>query len=112
MRYLMLVCTEPIEDPAGGPDDIERWVETHNASGARVWGDRLAEPAQSRLVRVRASGGTVEPGPLDPAHAALAGIDILECDTLEQAVEVARDHPMARGGVIQVWPFYDWDAEG
>ncbi len=108
MRFLMLVCTEAVEDPAGGPDDIERWVAQHDASGARVWGDRLADADESRLVRVRGVGASVDPGPLDPAHRAIAGIDILECASLEDAIAVARDHPMARGGVIQVWPFYDW----
>ena len=110
MRYLMLVCTEPIEDPAGGPDDIDRWVGEHDASGARVWGDRLADASESRVVRVRGAGAAIEPGPLDPAHGAIAGIDILECESMEQALAIARDHPMARGGVIQVWPFYDWAA--
>lgn len=110
MRYLMLVCTERVDDPAGGPDDIDRWVETHDSSGARVWGDRLADAGESRLVRVRGAGASIEPGPLDPAHGAIAGIDILDCATLEEAVAVALDHPMARGGVIQVWPFYDWSA--
>ena len=112
MRYLMLVCTEPIDDPAGGPDDIERWVETHDASGVRVWGDRLADAGEARLVRVRGAGTSVEEGPLHPAHGAIAGIDILECESLDQAVAVALDHPMARGGVIEVRPFYDSEAEG
>ncbi len=108
----MMVCTEPIEDPAGGPDDIDRWVEAHDASGARVWGDRLAEASEARVVRSRGAGQSVVPGPLHAAHAAIAGIDILECASLDEAVAIALDHPMARGGVIEVRPFYDWqDAE-
>ncbi|WP_296667336.1 YciI family protein [Demequina sp.] len=103
---------ETVDDPAGGPDDIDRWVEQHDASGARVWGDRLADAGESRVVRVRGAGATVEPGPLSDAHRAIAGIDILECDTLDEAVAIALDHPMARGGVLEVWPFYDWAAEG
>lgn len=109
MKYLMLVLTEAVEDPAGGPDDIDRWVSEHDGTGARVFGDRLAPAGDARTVRVRGAGTTVDEGPFDPAHAAIAGIDILECDTLDQAVAIAIDHPMARGGAIEVRPFYDWD---
>ncbi|SEJ08564.1 YciI family protein [Demequina mangrovi] len=111
MRYLLLVCTEQIDDPAGGPDDIERWVSTHEASGARVWGDRLADTSESRVVRVRGTGTTVEPGALHRDFESIAGIDILECASIDEAVAVAADHPMARHGVLEVRPFYDWDAD-
>ncbi len=112
MRYLMLVCTEAVDDPAGGPDDIDRWVAEHDGSGARVWGDRLADASDARVVRVRGAGTTIDRGPLHAAHGAIAGIDILECDSLDEAIAIALDHPMARGGAIEVRPFYDWGAEG
>ncbi|MFV0287586.1 MAG: YciI family protein [Demequina sp.] len=112
MKYLMLVLTEPVDDPAGGPDDIDRWVSTHDASGARVFGDRLADAAEARTVRVRGAGLTVAPGPFHPSHGDIAGIDLLECASLDEAVAIAADHPMARLGAIEVRPFYDWDAEG
>ncbi|WP_062519043.1 YciI family protein [Demequina silvatica] len=114
MRYLLLVCVEELVDPADPPPDdaIETWVATHDATGARVWGDRLADASESRVVRIRAGGATVEPGPLHPAHGAIAGLDILECASLEDAIAVALDHPMAREGVLEVRPFYDWDAAG
>ncbi|WP_062462450.1 YciI family protein [Demequina soli] len=114
MRYLLLVCTEELVDPAEPPPDdaIDTWVATHDASGARVWGDRLADPAESRVVRIRAGGASIEPGPLHEAHRAIAGLDILECGSLDEAVEVALAHPMAREGVLEVRPFYDWGAAG
>lgn len=114
MRYLMLVCTDQDVDgadaAADSPDAIDRWVSTHDASGARVWGDRLADAQEARVVRVRGGSATVDPGPLHDAHGAIAGIDILECDTLDQAVVIALAHPMAQAGVIEVRPFYDWSA--
>ena len=60
------------------------------------------------MVRVRDGRSTVDHGPLHEAHHALAGLDILECDSLDQAVAIALAHPMARAGVIEVRPFYDW----
>ena len=111
MQYLMLVLVEPIADPVPEVKDIDQWVADHDASGARIFGDRLADAAEARTVRVRADGTHVVEGPFSPAHRSIAGLDILECASLDEAVAIAIEHPMARGGVIEVRPFYDWDAE-
>lgn len=107
MKYLMLVLTEPIADIASGGVDIDEWVAEHDASGARLFGDRLADASQAKTVRVRAEGTLVTDGPFSPAHHHIAGLDILECDSIDRAVEIATAHPMARGGVIEVRPFYE-----
>ncbi|MDE0572219.1 YciI family protein [Demequina sp. B12] len=111
MRFLMLVMTEPIDDPLPGEDDVEPWVQRHDASGARVFGDRLAPARQAKTVRLRQAGTLVTDGPFSQKHEQIAGLDVLECDSIDQAVEIARDHPMARLGVIEVRPFYNWQAE-
>jgi len=114
MKYLMTVCVEEITDPAEDPDttlDIEEWVETNDASGARFWGDRLAPASQSKTVRIRKGGQLITDGPFAEAHEAIAGFDILECNSIDEAIEIALKHPMAREGVIEVRPFYDWDNE-
>ena len=49
--------------------------------------------------------------PFAEAHEAIAGFDILECESMEEALAVAADHPMSRGGAIEVRPFYDWSSE-
>lgn len=112
MKYLMLVCEEAVADPIELPeDDIERWVSTHDASGARFFGDRLAPTSQAKVVRARRGGDLVTDGPLAEAHELIAGFDILEADSIEEAIAVALDHPMAKHGVIEVRPFFDWDSE-
>jgi hypothetical protein len=112
MKYLMLVAVEPIDDPITPPEgDIERWVETHDSSGARFYGDRLAPASQSKVVRARRNGNLVTDGPLAEAHEHIAGFDILEAASMDEAVAIALDHPMAKEGVIEVRPFFDWDAQ-
>lgn len=112
MKYLMLVGVEPVDNPIALPDnDIERWVETHDASGARFYGDRLAPASQAKVVRARRDGNIVTDGPLAEAHEHIAGFDILEAASMDEAVAIALDHPMAKEGVIEVRPFYDWDSE-
>ncbi len=47
-------------------------------------------------------------GPFTESKEVIVGFDILECDSLEEAVEIAAKHPMARAGRLEVrafWPF-------
>lgn len=111
MKYLMLVGVEEISEPVEGPDNIEEWVDEHDASGARFFGDRLAPASQAKTVRIRKNGTLVTDGPFAETHEAIAGLDILECDTIEEALAIAEQHPMARDGVIEVRPFFDWTTE-
>jgi hypothetical protein len=111
MKYLMLVLTEPIANPVTPSKDIEAGVDTHDASGVRFFGDRLADAGQAKTVRIRHDGAHITDGPFSPAHHSIAGLDILECESLDEAVKVALDHPMACEGVIEVRAFYDWDSE-
>ena len=110
MKYAWVVLTDPVADPVPEDKDIEAWVDIHDASGARVWGDRFADAAEAKTVRVRQDGVHVTDGPFSPAHRQIAGLDILECVSIEEAVAVALDHPMARGGTMEVRPFFDWSA--
>lgn len=111
MKFLMLVLTEPIASPVPEDKNIDEWVTTHDASGARILGDRLADAGSAKTVRIRQDGTHVADGPFAPGHHHIAGLDILECATVDEAVAIALDHPMARAGVIEVRPFFDWDAE-
>jgi hypothetical protein len=108
MKYLMTVLVEPIDEVVDGAKDIEDWVSEHDADGTRFFGDRLAPASQAKTVRIRKGGTLVTDGPFAEAHEAIAGFDILECETLEDAVAIALDHPMSREGAIEVRPFYDW----
>ena len=37
----------------------------------------------------------------------VAGYDIIECENLDEAIEVASRHPMAKAGMIEIRPFPD-----
>ncbi|MCL1899261.1 MAG: DUF1565 domain-containing protein [Promicromonosporaceae bacterium] len=37
-----------------------------------------------------------------------AGFDLIEAETPERALEIAARHPMARAGLVEVLPFYQW----
>ncbi|RHA44303.1 YciI family protein [Cellulomonas rhizosphaerae] len=109
MQFLMLVCDDPTAEPFDpARNNIEEWVEQADAAGTRALGDRLAAAGEARTVRVRGGRTTVTDGPFAEFSEMIAGFDILICDTLDEAVELAAKHPMARFGQLEVRPFYSW----
>ena len=110
MQFLMLVLTEEIgaDAPEGTGMPIDEWGDTHERSGVNLMGSRLRPATQARTVRQRRGGLVVTDGPFAETHEAIAGFDILECESWEQAIDVAAGHPMAYEGVIELrefWPF-------
>ena len=98
MRYMMFVCsdTEPDTDGADLPD-IEAWVEENDAAGRRLLGNALAPISSATTVRVRNGELLVSDGPFAETKELILGFDLLDCADLDDAIEVARAHPMARG---------------
>ncbi len=106
MKYMMFVCTdtEPGDDQAGIPD-IEEWVEENDAKGRRVDGEVLGPLSSATVVRVRGGELLVTDGPFAETKEIIVGYDILECADLDEAIEVARAHPMAWTGRLELRPF-------
>ena len=105
MEYLMFVVVDPTGEPTD--ESPEAWVTELDAAGIRLHGDRLRPVEDATTVRVRNGQVIVTDGPFTESKEWIAGYDLLECDSLEQAVEVASKHPMARAGAIEVraaWP--------
>lgn len=105
MKYMMLVCTdtEPDKDPNAAPD-IEQWVAERDAKGQRVTGSRFAPAAAATTVRVRDGELLLTDGPFAETREVIVGFDLLECADLDEAIEVARAHPMAYEGRIELRP--------
>jgi hypothetical protein len=114
MKYLMLVCwdagkmdaqTEP--DPAGRHEkESFPWLDDLQARGIWVTGDQLAPPRRARSIRVRNGKALVTDGPFTETKEAVGGFDILECGSMEEAVEIAAGHPVAQMGTIEVRPLW------
>jgi hypothetical protein len=114
MRFLMLVCwdgermnaqTEP--DPSE-PQEEEPfpWVDDLQARGIWVTGDQLAPPRRAKAVRVRDGKAIVTDGPFAETKEAVGGFDLIECGSLDEAVEIAATHPLAQAGTIEVRPLW------
>jgi len=113
MRYLLLhyldesAVTAP--DAAGGPADeqLSSWVAEAEASGAKLYGGELQPTRDTRVIRVREGELMVTDGPLAETKEQIAGIDVLECASWQEAIELAARHPTARAGAFELRPFRD-----
>jgi hypothetical protein len=123
VKYLLLVCWDtetmntqsepdrgalPIDED--GEEEPFPWVDDLRARGIWQIGDQLAPPRRARTVRVREGRTIVTDGPFTETKESVGGFDLIECDSLEQAVEIAASHPVAEGGTIEVRPL--WGVQG
>src|SRR5580693_6458877 len=108
IRYMMLVCADPAVDPEEFTrvEPVDPWAAEMNGRGVRLYGTELEPPGSARTVRVRDKHAIVTDGPFAETKEQIAGFDVLECADLDEAIEVASRHPMARLGVLEVRPFW------
>jgi hypothetical protein len=107
---MMFVCTdtEPDSDRSSVPD-IEDWVAENDALGRRLQGSVFAAPSSATTVRVRDGQVLLSDGPFAETKEAIVGFDLLECTDLDEAIQVARTHPMAHLGRIEIRPLADFE---
>ncbi|HEV7208941.1 MAG TPA: YciI family protein [Mycobacteriales bacterium] len=116
MKYMMLVCVDATsfaEDEApDAPETAEvadsgdsgsfPWLDDVIARGIRLHGDRLRPADEAKTVLVRDGEILVSDGPFAETKEIICGYDMLECGSLEEAVQVAAAHPVAAFGKIEV----------
>lgn len=111
MRYIMFVAVDLDPDRSNEPSpSVDEWFDEINADGTWVIGERLRPVSEARLVRVRNGQVLVTDAAFTESKEWIAGFDVLECDSIEEAVAIAAKHPMARAGRIEVrefWPLSD-----
>ena len=110
MKYMLLICNDPsdVVEPDPGGMSIEEWVTEMGGRGARLDGDRLQPPAEARTVRFRGGKVVVTDGPFIETKEMIGGYDVIEAADLDEAIEIASKHTVARFGMIEIRPFWVW----
>ena len=110
MKYMLLIHHNPnfMEDPPEPMDqigaEVGRLIDELTASGEWVGGEGLADVSQAKVVRVRGGVPAVTDGPYLEAKEHLAGYCMIDCESLDRALEVAARWPDARWMGIEVRP--------
>lgn len=117
MKYLILIYGNP-ESRAiwEGFSDAERaegyavyaaLKEELAASGELIVTEALARPSLGKRVSVREGNTMTTDGPFAEAKELLAGFFLLECESMERALEHAARVPEAELGLVEVRPVLD-----
>jgi len=84
----------------------EAWVAEMDGRGVRLQGHPLRPVSDATTVQVRGGEVLIADGPFAETKEQIAGFDILDCADLDEAIEVAAKHPVARFGKLEVRPFW------
>jgi hypothetical protein len=112
MRYALLVAVD--EDVELTDEDVERqyaefmgFQDEMEARGVLLARERLQPTSLSTNVRVRDEGLVVADGPFAETKEQIAGFYIIECEDLDEAIEIASRNPGARYGTVEVRPVWE-----
>ena len=111
MQYLLLIYQAEEEAPAASveaaaPDrgEYERFNERYGARGVLRGGAELQPTSTATSVRVRSGEVLLTDGPFAETKEQLAGYYVVECASLDEAIEVAAAIPGVRVGAVEIRP--------
>ncbi len=114
MKYLMMVCVENDPERADEPnEDVEPWVEEMDRRGVHIMGARTRPSSDWTTVRVKKGEVLISDGPFAETKEFMGGFDVIEAADLDEAIEIASKHPVAKFGALELrpfWPLADGDA--
>jgi hypothetical protein len=110
VKYLLLayVDEENVELSPEESMDIASWAGELTERGMRLLGSRLRPDRDTTTLRLDGDELMITDGPFAETKEHLAGFELLECSSLEEATAVAARHPAARKGTIELRPLL-WD---
>ncbi len=104
MKYMMIVGYDPAMEQIDDDYDIHAWVAEMDGRSVRLEG-RPLDPDHATTVRVRDGQVLVSDGPFAETKEIMVGYDFLDCANLDEAIEVASKHPLAKRGFMELRPF-------
>jgi hypothetical protein len=116
MTYMLLIYAPDIgrdrtdEEWAAMAEPFVAYNEYVKASGYYVDGAPLAELSTATSVRIRDGKRVITDGPFAETKEFLAGYYVVDCPSIDQAIELAAACPGAAFGSIEVRPVMDGPA--
>lgn len=114
MKFLALIHSDearwavlPEEERAAWYGRYRTFAEDAHGAGVLLGGDELTPTRDATTVRVRGDETLVTDGPYAEVKEALGGYFLLECPSLEEAVDWAARIPGAEHGAVEVRPVHE-----
>jgi hypothetical protein len=111
MKYMLLIYeTAGTREAFSGEAGKELMATIHEimgeltASGELVGGEALADPENTRTIRLREGARVTTDGPFAEAKEHLGGYLMLECESIERATEIAERWPILPSGALELRP--------
>jgi hypothetical protein len=118
VKYMLLIYENSdtrrlVSSPEGAAlmGEVDTIMKELAESGELVTGAGLAEPSNTKTVRVRNGVPAVTDGPFAEAKEHFGGFLIVDCDTIDRATEIAARWPNARFFAMEVRPLMDTGSE-
>ena len=117
MHYLTLIHIDPALLAALPAEEFDRLMcgcfakaDALRDAGQLHGSQQLLEPGTARTLRVRDGLARITDGPFAETREYLAGFNLIEADSMDQAMEIAQQFPWAGFGSIEVRPVRDMQA--
>jgi hypothetical protein len=114
MKYMLLIYQNPEawqdlfeDDRTAVMNEAGAIVAELTASGEFIGGEGLADPSQTKTIKVRDGVPAVTDGPYLEAKEHLVGYCLFQCDSAERATEIAARWPDARYWAVELRPLMD-----
>jgi hypothetical protein len=118
VQYLLLIYDDERHWATLSPEESQAIMKEYSdftqavkREGIHRGGEALQATAAAKTVRVRDGAVQVTDGPFAETKEQLGGYYVVECDSIEEAIEAARRIPSARSGSIEVRPVADLPPE-
>jgi hypothetical protein len=114
VKYILLIYQNPATLETFSEEERDRvmveageLMEELTQSGEWVGGEALADPSNTKTVRVSEGAPAITDGPLAEAKEHFGGYLVVDVENIERAVEIAARWPNARFAAMEVRPLMD-----
>jgi hypothetical protein len=98
----------PEEAAAARAAEMPKWEALFAFVGPRwTGGYELGDRSGAKVVRVRDGETQITDGPFADTKEVVGGLAILECENLDEAIEIAAKVPLADRGAVEIRPIVE-----
>ncbi|MGZ6284986.1 MAG: YciI family protein [Ktedonobacterales bacterium] len=114
MRYMLLIYVDQDIYEKQSPEEMQTLSDAYNAFGKqfkdKILGSNALQPTPSAsTVRVREGKTLTTDGPFAGAKEQLGGYYLVNCENLDEAIQIAAQIPDAVRGSIEVRPVMEFE---